>query len=74
MHKRRTIERFVELKVRKCNLKSRDIGGEAVDAEHHLPRSLPLSTPRTASNFAIVLSDSTFRVHCESEIPNNSSL
>lgn len=58
----------LELKVRRCNLKSRYISREAINAQDHLPRSLPLSTPSTASNFTIVLSDSALRIHCESKI------
>lgn len=39
----------------RSNLKSGNISGEAVNAEHHFPGALPLCPPRAAPYFAVVL-------------------
>lgn len=49
-------------------LKSGDMGGEAVDAEDHFPRSLSLGPPRSAHQFPVVLPDSPSRVHREPDV------
>lgn len=46
-------------------LEGGDVGGEAVDAEHHLPGAAALGPPGAASELAVVLPDPPPRVHRE---------
>lgn len=45
-----------------------DVGGEAVDAEHHLPRPAPAGPPRAAGDLSVVLPDPPARVHRETDV------
>jgi hypothetical protein len=46
-------------------LEGGDVGGEAMDAEHHLPGATALGPPGAASELAVVLPDPPPRVHRE---------
>jgi hypothetical protein len=45
-----------------------DVGGEAVDAEHHLPRPAAAGPPGAAGDLAVVLADPPPRVHREADV------
>lgn len=50
---------------RPLELEGGDVGGEAVDAEHHLPGAAALGPPGAAPELAVVLPDPPPRVHRE---------
>lgn len=50
-------------------LEGGDVGGEAVDAEDHLPWAAALGLPRAAPDLAVVLPDPPPRVHREPAMP-----
>lgn len=54
------------------NLEGGDVGGEAVDAEHHLPGPAALGPRRAAPDLAVVLPDPPPRVHSEPARTNRS--
>lgn len=53
---------------RPLELEGGDVGGEAVDAEDHLPWAAALGLPRAAPDLAVVLPDPPPRVHREPDV------
>ena len=64
MHRQVIVKRQKRKKWR--DLESRNVSWETIDAQHHLPWTLPLRSPSTLRYFTIVLSYTTPWVHCES--------
>jgi hypothetical protein len=49
-------------------LERSDVGGEVVDAEHHLPQAAAVGPQRTVGDLAVVLPDPPTRVHLEPDV------